>query len=163
MRTMVFDASGKTLYGAGCEGINANQSHGIPTVIALDWETGEQVRTMTPSQDYKGPIIDAVYHPAGYLVGAGSSEGGGVLWFWKAGEAKECHLLKNPTSFRSLDLDRDGSRIAATAVGDRGGQRGGNGRRLDKDGGYQGFAGNIVLYSLNDGITNDTVASESDG
>ena len=42
----------------------------------------------------------------------------------------------------------DGTHLAAAAFGDRGGQRGGNGRRLNKKGEYTGFAGNIVLYEL---------------
>ncbi len=146
VRSMTFDAGFKTLYCGGFEGVNANQAHGLPTVIALDWESGQQQLTMTPSQDFKGPILDLAFHPAGYLIGSGSSEAGGALWFWKPGEAKEVHLIKNPTSFRGIDLGRDGSRLVATAFGDRGGQRGGNGRRLNKDGEYEGFAGNIVLF-----------------
>ncbi len=146
VRCMAFDSECQTLYCAGFEGVNANQAHGVPTVVALEWESGQQQQTMQPSQDFKGPILDAVFHPAGYLIGAGSSEAGGVLWFFKPGEASECHLVKNPTSFRSIALDGAGLRLAATAFGDRGGQRGGNGRRLDKDGQYLGFAGNIVLY-----------------
>jgi hypothetical protein len=59
-------------------------------------------------------------------------------------------MIKNPTSLRGIALDKDGTRLAATAFGDRGGQRGGNGRRLNKDGEYEGFAGNIVLYTLNE-------------
>ena len=56
-------------------------------------------------------------------------------------------MIKNPTSFRSIDLNSDGSKLAAPAFGDRAGQRGGNGRRLNDEGKYIGFAGNIVLYS----------------
>ena len=159
VRSMAFDPAGQTLYCAGFEGINANQAHGVPTVIALDWDSGEQTLTMKPSQDFKGPIVDVVYHAAGYLIGAGSSEGGGALWFWKPGESHECHLIKNETSFRGLAFDRDGLRLAATAFGDRGGQRGGNGRRLDKDGQYHGFAGNIVLYTVNDASVNEQTTS----
>lgn len=161
VRSMIFDPEFKTLYCAGFEGINANQAHGTPMVVALDWETGEQTLTMTPSQEFKGPILDLAFHPAGFLVGAGSSEGGGVLWFWKPGETQECHLIKNPTSFRGLDLTGDGLRFAAAAFGDRGGQRGGNGRRLDKDGQYVGFAGNIVLYSAHNEPANESPANES--
>ncbi len=147
VRSMTFDPDFKTLYCAGFEGENANQAHGKPTVVVLDWESGKEKLTMTPSQDFKGPIVDAMFHPAGYLIGAGSSEAGGVLWFWRPGEAQECHLVKNATSFRGIDIGADGLRLAATAFGDRGGQRGGNGRRLNNDGEYEGFAGHIVLYT----------------
>ena len=150
VRSMTFDPEFKTLYCAGFEGINANQAHGIPTVLAFDWQTGKQTLVMNPSEDFKGPILDIAYHPAGYVIGAGSSEAGGILWFWKPGEANECHMMKNVTSFRSIDLRSDGLGLAATAFGDRGGQRGGNGRRLTKDGEYIGFAGNIVLYAFDE-------------
>lgn len=147
VRTMTFDDAFKTLYAGGFEGTNANQAHGVPTVLAFDWESGKQQHVMTPAEDFKGPIVDLIYHPAGYVIGAGSSEAGGMLWFFRHGEAHECHKLKNVTSFRGLALHADGLRLAATAFGDRGGQRGGNGRRLNNEGEYEGFAGNIVLYS----------------
>lgn len=150
VRTMTFDTDFKTLYCGGFEGINANQAHGAPTVVALDWVSGKRLRTMKTSQDFKGPIVDMLYHPDGYLIAAGSSEGGGVLWFWKAGDSRECHLIKNPTSFRGVALDHQGVRLAAAAFGDRAGQRGGNGRRLNKDGEYPGFAGSLVLYELDE-------------
>ncbi len=150
VRSMTFDPEFKTLYCAGFEGRNANQADGDPTVVAFDWPSGKQTLVMKPSQAFKGPIMDVAFHPAGYLIGCGSSEGGGVLWFWKPGEAKEFHMVKNATSFRGIGLHPDGQRLAGTAFGDRGGQRGGNGRRLNKEGEYPGFAGHIVLYKPED-------------
>ena len=151
VRTMTFDTGGNTLYCAGFEGTTPNQGHGKPTVVAFDWKSGKPRATLTPKAAFAGPILDVVYHPAGYLIGAGSSEAGGALWFWKAGETTESHFVKNKTSFRGLALHQDGVHLAATAFGDRGGQRGGNGRRLNKKGEYVGFAGNIVLYELKTG------------
>ena len=148
VRSMTFDSQGKTLFCGGFAGSNPNQGHGTPTVVAIDWTSGKQSYTMTPKADFKGPVLDLAYHPAGFLLGIGSSEAGGALWFWKPGETKEVHLLKNKTSFRGLGLHADGLHLAAAAFGDRGGQRGGNGRRLNAKGEYLGFAGNIVLYEL---------------
>lgn len=148
VRCMTFNSDFSTLYCGGFEGTNANQGHGIPTIVAFDWKTGKQQVVMTPKDGFAGPALEIAYHPAGYIMGAGSSEGGGRLWFWKPGEEKESHFLKNVTSFRRIALSPDGTRVAATAFGDRGGQRGGNGRRLTKDGEYVGFAGNMVLYTL---------------
>ena len=71
-----------------------------------------------------------------------------MLWFWKPGEENESHKVKNVTSFRGFAINADGTRLVATTFGDRGGQRGGNGRRLNKEGEYPGFAGSMVLYSL---------------
>ncbi len=150
VRAMAFASDFATLYCAGFEGTNANQAHGDPTVLAFDWQTGEQTNLMRASQSFKGPVLDIAFHPDGYVIGAGSSEGGGVLWFWKPGGETESHMIKNATSFRGLDVSADGLRIAATSFGDRGGQRGGNGRRLNKDGEYAGFAGGVVLYAPED-------------
>ncbi len=145
--SMTFDPEGQTLYCAGFEGRTANQADGTPTVVVLDWENGQPQDLITPSQTYKGPILDLLFHPAGYLIGAGSSEAGGVLWFWKPGQQGEAHLVKNVTSFRQITLRPDGRQLAATAFGDTVGQRGGNGRRLNENGEYLGFAGNIVIYT----------------
>lgn len=151
-RVMAFDARHETLYCAGFEGTNANQAHGIPTVIAFDWASGKQNGAMKPKADFKGPITDLVYHPDGYLIGAGSSEAGGALWFWKPGESVETHLVKHGFSFRGLGLHGDGRSLVAAAFGDAGGQRGGNGRRLNAAGEYVGFQGNLVLYALSDRV-----------
>jgi WD40 repeat protein len=150
VRCMTFDNDFNTLYCAGFEGQNANQAHGIPTVVAFDWKSGKQRIIMTPKDAYKGPVLQVAYHSAGYVIGAGSSEAGGSLWFWKQSEAQSSHQLKNATSFRGFALNADGTRLVATTFGDRGGQRGGNGRRLTKDGDYLGFAGSMVLYSLSE-------------
>lgn len=152
VRAMTFDSEFRTLYCAGFEGVNANQAQGVPTVVAFDWSSGKQVVLMRPKADFKGPIVDVVYHPAGYLIGAGSSEGGGALWFWKPGEPEDTHVLKYQFSFRGLALHNDGLSLAAAAFGDAGGQRGGNGRRLDAKGEYPDFQGTIVLYALSDKV-----------
>lgn len=152
VRVMTFDAKCETLYCAGFEGINANQAQGVPTVVAFDWSSGKQRGLMKPKADFKGPIVDLVFHPAGYVIGAGSSEGGGALWFWKPGESEETHVVKYGYSFRGLGLHSDGLSLAAASFGDAGGQRGGNGRRLNAKGEYLDFQGNIVLYTLSDQV-----------
>jgi WD40 repeat protein len=148
VRAMTFDSAGKTLYCAGFEGTNANQAQGHPTIVALDWASGKQQVIMTTRTSFAGPIVDVAYHPAGYLIGAGSSEAGGALWFWKPGQEKDEHMVKYVNSFRGLGLHSDGLRLAVAAFGDRGGQRGGNGRRLNAKNEYPDFGGSIVLYSL---------------
>ncbi len=117
-------------------------------MIAFDWQSGAVKSVMTCSDAFNGPVMDLVDHPAGWLIGSGSSEAGGALWFWKPGDEKNAHLVKYQNSFRRMDLSADGARIAAAAFGDLGGQRGGNGRKLDKNGEYIDFGGSLVLYSL---------------
>ena len=143
---MTFDPTGKTLYCAGYEGTNANQSAGIPTIVPLDWDTGKPQPIMTAVDPFIGPIMDILFHPAGFLIAGGSSEGGGALWHWKPGEPKSVHLVKHQNSFRRMDLSPDGKQLLTAAFGDLGGQRGGNGRKLTKTGEYPDFGGSLVLY-----------------
>lgn len=148
VRTMAFAGaeSGGTLYCGGFEGTNANQAQGVPTVVAFDWKTGQAQLVMTAADAFNGPVMDLAVHPRGFVIGAGSSEGGGALWFWRPGEAKSVATVKNSTSFRRFDFTADGTRLAAAAFGDQDGQRGGNGRRLNAKGEYPDFGGHIALY-----------------
>ena len=147
VRAMAFDAAGNVLYCAGFEGKNANQAQGAPMIIPLEWASGQPQPAMTPAETFQGPITDIRVHPEGFIFAVGSSEAGGMLWFWKPGETKSAHAVKFNTSFRKMDLDGTATRIAATAFGDRGGQRGGNGRRLNDKGEYPSFGGFLALYT----------------
>lgn len=69
-----------------------------------------------------------------------------MLWVWRAGETAVVHHVKSPTSLRRFDIAPDGVRLAVAAFGNLDGQRGGNGRRLDKDGNYPDFGGVLALY-----------------
>lgn len=147
VRAMTFDPEGKLLYCGGFQGTNANQAQGAPMVIPIDWSTGKALPELTPAAAFNGPLTDLAFHPAGFLVGAGSSEAGGMLWFWKPGEGKAVHSMSYKTSLRRFDFDPTGQRLAVTAFGDSNGQRGGNGRKLDAGGQYVGFNGEAVLFT----------------
>ncbi len=146
VRSMAFDAAGLRLYCGGFEGTNANQAQGNPLVLVCDWKNGTIESALEPTPALNGPITHVACHPAGWIVAAGSSEGGGALWVWRAGETAVAHHVKSPTSLRRFDIAADGVRLAVAAFGNLDGQRGGNGRRLDKDGHYPDFGGILALY-----------------
>lgn len=146
VRSLALSPDGRTLYAAGFAGTNANQAQGNPLVLAFDWETGQLSATLTPAPALNGPVTDIVVHPSGLLIAAGSSEGGGLLWMWPPGATQPVHHVKHPTSFRRLALAADGRQLAAPAFGNLDGQRGGNGRRLDKEGRYPDFGGSLVVF-----------------
>jgi WD40 repeat protein len=176
VRSMTFDGAGTRLYCGGFEGTNANQAQGNPLVLVLDWKTGTIESTLSPTPALNGPIMHVAWHPSGssagsapapgssagsapapgssagsapapgWIIASGSSEGGGVLWVWRVGETAVVHHVKSPTSLRRFDIASDGVRLAVAAFGNLDGQRGGNGRRLDKDGNYPDFGGLLALY-----------------
>ena len=147
VRAMMFDPEGMRLYCGGFQGTNANQAQGVPMVVPIDWKSGESCPELTPTVAFNGPLTDLAFHPAGFLIGAGSSEAGGVLWFWDPEETKAVHSFPYKTSLRRFDLDASGQRLAVAAFGDSDGQRGGNGRRLNAKGEYLGFNGEAVLFT----------------
>lgn len=156
VRSMTFDGAGTRLYCGGFEGTNANQAQGNPLVLVVDWKTGTIESTLSPTPTLNGPIMHVAWHPSGssagsapapgWIVASGSSESGGMLWVWRAGETAVVHHIKSPTSLRRFDIASDGVRLAVAAFGNLDGQRGGNGRRLDKDGNYPDFGGVLALY-----------------
>ena len=148
VRALAFASDGTVLYAGGFQGTNANQAQGAPAVVPIDMARGTALPLMVPSSAFNGPMTDLAVHPAGFLVGAGSSEAGGALWFWKAGTEKSVHTMTYRTSLRRIDLDSSGQRLAAAAFGDSDGQRGGNGRRLNQKGEYIGFNGEAVVFTF---------------
>jgi WD40 repeat protein len=146
VRSMTFDATGSRLYCGGFEGTNANQAQGNPLVLVFDWRKGTLESVLSPTPTLNGPVTHVAWHPAGWLVAAGSSEGGGALWAWRGGETAVARHVKSATSLRRFDIASDGTRLAAAAFGNLDGQRGGNGRRLDKDGQYPDFGGILAVY-----------------
>lgn len=148
VRSMLFSPGGETLFCGGIDGDNANQATGAPRVLALDWSTGQVRVTMQPPDAYPGYVMDLAWHPDGYLIATGSSEQGGTLWFWKPEKPEPFFAYKHPTSFRGLEIFAGGDRLAGATFGDTGGQRGGNGRKLNADGQYLDFGGQITLFDL---------------
>jgi WD40 repeat protein len=55
------------------------------------------------------------FHPAGYVVAAGSGNGGQV-WFWKADEGVSTHTVTVPAGARDLALHPDGDRLAVAGA-----------------------------------------------
>lgn len=146
VRALAFGVDGKSLYCGGFEGTNANQAQGNPLVLVFEWESGQPTITLTPNPTLNGPIMDLGIHPQGWIIAAGSSEGGGIVWIWRPGEETTVHHLKHSTSFRRFGLSPDGKQLAVAAFGNLDGQRGGNGRRLNKDGVYPDFGGALALF-----------------
>jgi WD40 repeat protein len=118
-RSLEFSPDGTRL---GCAGItnctNAFAGVGTPAVLVLDWQSGQRKQLLLPKDDFSGQAWRVVFHPAGFVMGAGSGRvrGTGALWFWKPDEAQPFFTLKLPTNARDMDLHPDGRRIAVASA-----------------------------------------------
>ncbi len=150
VRCMAFDPAGQTLACCGSEPTSSGFFTGKPTVVLFDWKTAQRSGVLQwdhvdPSE---GITLDVAWHPDGSLVAASSGQPGkGALYGWKPGEKTPFYLEKKFAHGRSVSLDTrpHRTRLALTQVRPASGE-GGNGRRLSKDGGYLGFAGQIRIF-----------------
>ena len=120
-RSLEFSPDGALLACAGITNqTNALAGVGTPGVVLFDAKSGQRKQVLVPKDDFSGTAWRAVFHPDGFLVGAGSGrvKGNGALWFWKPDEAAAFASLKLPTNARDMDLHPDGRRLAVAFYDD---------------------------------------------
>lgn len=112
VRSLAFSGDGALLACAGISEVsNAFAGVGKPLIIVFDWKTGQNKLLLKPKTAFQGTAWGVCFHSSGMVVGVGGGNGG-VLWFWKPGEAQPFFELKLPTNARDLDLHPDGRRLA---------------------------------------------------
>ncbi len=112
VRSMAFSADASLLACGGITDVtNAFAGVGKPLIVLFDWKTGKQKLLLRPKNAFQGTIWGVAFHPSGWILGAGGGAGG-MLWFWKPGEAQSSVELKLPTNARDLDLAPEGKRLA---------------------------------------------------
>ncbi|HXG08333.1 MAG TPA: WD40 repeat domain-containing protein [Gemmataceae bacterium] len=111
-RSMAFSTDGSLLACGGItEVTNAFAGVGKPLVVLYDWQTGKPKQLLRPKENFQGTVWGVVFHPSGFLAGAGAGAGG-ALWFWRPEEPLAFFTLKLPNNARDLDLHADGRRLA---------------------------------------------------
>jgi WD40 repeat protein len=112
VRGMAFRADGGLLACAGITGVsNAFAGVGRPGVLLFDWQAGKVKQLLGPKEPFQGTAWGVVFHPDGFVIGAGGGNGG-ALWFWKPEQAQAFFTLKLPANARDLDLHPDRRHLA---------------------------------------------------
>lgn len=112
IRAFSFRGDGGLLACAGITEVsNAFAGVGKPLAVVFDWKTGKQSHGLKPKDAFQGTLWGVVFHPDGFVIGAGGGSGG-ALWFWKPEEAQSFHTVKLPNNARDLDLHPDAARLA---------------------------------------------------
>jgi WD40 repeat protein len=111
IRALSFSPDGKQLACAGITDVtNAFAGVGKPLVLLFDWQSGKR-QLLRPRANFRGTAWGVVIHPEGFVACAGGGSGGG-LWFWKAGDDKDFHMIKFKSVARDLDLHPAGTQLA---------------------------------------------------
>lgn len=114
VRGIDFDAAGKLLACGGITEVsNAFAGIGNPMVVTFDYETGKKTDHLS-SKKLQGAVWNVRLHPDGFLIGGVGGNSGGLLLFWKLGEANEFFEFKMPNTCRDLDLHADRLRLVTS-------------------------------------------------
>ncbi|MBI3821986.1 MAG: hypothetical protein HY289_04815 [Planctomycetes bacterium] len=112
VRSMSFNADGSLLACAGITNVsNAFAGIGNPAVVLFNWQTGQRSQVLRVLPAFQGTAWGVVFHPSGYVIGAGAGNGGGI-WFWRPTEANSIHNVTVPNNARDLAIHPDNRRLA---------------------------------------------------
>ena len=113
VRDLAFSGDGRRLAcGGQIEATNPFGAVSVPSVLLLDWATGQETRMQRPKEDVKGVTWGVRFHPSGFVVAVSGGTGGGHLWFWKPDQVNEFARFNLGNIGRDLDLHPDGLRVA---------------------------------------------------
>jgi WD40 repeat protein len=112
-RGMTFTPDGSQILCSGITNVtNAFAGVGNPSVVAFDWESGEQKIEHLSKGKIQGVAWGVAAHPDGTRIAA-TGGSGGYLLFWKSDAENEFHQMKLKDVARDLDLCSDGLHLAA--------------------------------------------------
>ncbi len=112
IRSMAFNADGSLFACAGITNVtNAFAGVGNPAIVLFNWQTGQRTQTLRVNPAFQGTAWGVVFHPQGFVIGAGAGGGGG-LWFWRPSEQNSIHNVAVPNNARDLAIHIDNRRLA---------------------------------------------------
>lgn len=149
VRCMTSDPRGEWLFAGGTQPATSGFLTGKPTAVCFDFATGKAKHTWQwdKIEPAEGFVYDLTWHPGGYVLAATSGQPGkGSIAGWKPGVDATVFLNKSFPHSRTTSLHPDGKRIAVVQVLTKQGGGGGNGRRLSKDGEYNGLISHVKVF-----------------
>lgn len=146
LRVLAFIDGGKSLIVGGCEPAGGGFLEGAPMLVKFDTATGKKQTEWKFGAAKDGFVLDAAWHPDGYLILVTSGQpGNGKIMFLRPGEKEPFYTHTNVANVHSVTLHPDGKRFAVAAMNKA---SNGNGRQLTKDGQYAGNTSPIHLFEI---------------
>ncbi len=146
VRTLAFDRDGNTLAVGGTIPKNGGTVQGTPAVLLFNFETGELTHTLKFGDANHCFVHEIILHDAGFVMAVTSgTPGQGQVLFQRPDDEKPFFTTTKLSNCHSIQLHEPTGRLAVVAT-NRGSN--GNGRRLGKDGEYEGNNSPIHLFQF---------------
>ncbi|MCA9228100.1 MAG: hypothetical protein KDA47_20905 [Planctomycetales bacterium] len=157
VRLIRFNHDGSLLACGGVTPKNGGTVQGKPTLLIFDTASGEQRQSIEFGEDKDCLLHDLVWHADDVLIGVTSgTPGTGKLVMRRPGDEKPFFETTKMANCHSLSYHADTNRLAIVAT-NKGSN--GNGRRLNKDGEYEG--NNSPIHLLKMGSDTDSAKTET--
>jgi WD40 repeat protein len=114
VRCLSFSRDGKWIVCGGMSGFGSiGDGIGAPTVMLLDWESGEAKQTGYPKEAARTFVMGAAAHTDGLVIAATGGLDRGYVLVWKIGqtEKESAFQFKLPESAWGMDLNAAENRI----------------------------------------------------
>lgn len=142
----IFIEEGRSLLAVGCAPTDGGTMQGIPTVDLIDFASGESRDRIQFGVENDAFITDAAWHPDGYVLCATSGvTARGSTVFVRPDDEKPFYTNTKIVNIHSLALHPDNKRFLVTGTNRT---SNGNGRRLNKEGDYEGNNSPIHFFEL---------------
>ncbi len=146
VRCLDLDGAGKRLACGGTKPSNGGSVTGIPTLLVFDFDSGELKHSLELGTTNDVYVCDVQWHAEGFFMAVTSGQpGAGKLLFQLVEEKEPLFVTTKMSNCHSLSLHPDGDRLAVVATNRN---SNGNGRRLNKDGEYEGNTSPIHIFEL---------------
>ncbi|MBP86352.1 MAG: hypothetical protein CMJ64_06515 [Planctomycetaceae bacterium] len=146
VRTLSFNRDGTTLAAGGTTPKNGGTVQGTPTVLLFDFASGELKHTLNFGAATHCFVHEIVLHDAGFVMAVTSgTPGQGQIIFQRPEDDSPFFSHTKIPNCHSLSFHEASGRFAVAST-NRGSN--GNGRRLSKDGEYEGNNSPIHLFQL---------------
>lgn len=146
VRTFAFDRDGNTLAVGGTIPKNGGTVQGTPSILLFNFENGELTHTLKLGDPNHCFVHEIILHDAGFVMAVTSgTPGQGQVVFQRPDDEKPFFTTSKLSNCHSVDLHQPSGRLAVVAT-NRGSN--GNGRRLGKDGEYEGNNSPIHLFKF---------------
>lgn len=146
VRALTFNADGTTLAVGGTVPKNGGSVQGTPTVLLFDEASGEQKHTLGFGATTHCYVHDIHLHSSGFvMVVTSGTPGQGQIIFQRPEEDKPFFQHTKIPNCHSLSFHEPTGQLAVAAT-NRGSN--GNGRRINKEGEYEGNNSPIHLFRI---------------
>jgi hypothetical protein len=146
VRTLAFDAEGKTLAAAGAQPAGGGFVQGTPVLRFFDWASGKATQTLTLGDNTEVYIHELAFHPRGFWIGVVSGQPGkGKFFFLRTGEAQPFFVgNKQMPNCHSVAIHPGGTRLAVISNAGTFGQQ----KSKAREGIYPGNTSPINIFDL---------------